>query len=97
MLRTTIPLLYLPLALAKRLNAKPWRDHVAAWDILFEHADRCIKQLSQKVRNIPEARREYSGILTQLLLRSKLPVDIIKANVTELMVGSVDTVRAREG
>ncbi|XP_078064643.1 cytochrome P450 11B, mitochondrial-like, partial [Mustelus asterias] len=91
MLQTTIPLLYLPPGLARRLNLKPWRDHVAAWDYLFQHADQCIKQLCEKVRNIPEGRVQYSGILTELLLKSQLPVDIIKANVTELMVGSVDT------
>ncbi|XP_067878845.1 cytochrome P450 11B, mitochondrial-like [Heterodontus francisci] len=91
MLRTTIPLLHLPLQLVKRLNMKPWRDHVAAWDILFEHADQCVEQLVQKFKNTLEVQQEYSGILSELLLHSKLPVDIIKANVTELMVGSVDT------
>ncbi|XP_041035615.1 cytochrome P450 11B, mitochondrial-like [Carcharodon carcharias] len=91
MLSTTIPLLHLPVKLVKWLNIKPWRDHVAAWDTIFEHTDQCIQRFSQKMKNVPEAQWQYSGIFAELLLHSKLPLDTIKANVTDLMVGSVDT------
>ncbi|XP_048450153.1 cytochrome P450 11B, mitochondrial-like, partial [Rhincodon typus] len=92
MLQTTILLLYIPLELAKWLNVKPWRDHMAAWDFLFEHADQCFGQLMHKLQNVPEGERKYLGIIPELIHQSKLPVDIIKANSVELMVGSVETV-----
>uniref|UniRef100_UPI00398F8C03 cytochrome P450 11C1 isoform X2 n=1 Tax=Pristiophorus japonicus TaxID=55135 RepID=UPI00398F8C03 len=91
MLRTTLPLLYMPLEPAKRLGLKAWRDHVAAWDMLFQHAHQSIMQLRQRVKSDPADQPPYAGIITELLLHSKLPVDIITANGTELMVGSVDT------
>ncbi|XP_059498924.1 cytochrome P450 11B, mitochondrial-like [Stegostoma tigrinum] len=91
MLQTTIPLLYIPLELAKWLNVKPWRDHVAAWDFLFEHADQCFGQLLHKLQNVPEGERKYLGIIPELIDQAKLPIDIIKANSVELMVGSVET------
>ncbi|XP_043542594.1 cytochrome P450 11B, mitochondrial-like, partial [Chiloscyllium plagiosum] len=91
MLQTTIPLLYIPLELAKWLNMKPWRDHVAAWDFLFEHADQCFRQLLLKLKNVPEGERQYLGIIPELIHQSKLPIDIIKANSVEMMVGSVET------
>ncbi|KAJ1181361.1 hypothetical protein NDU88_006569 [Pleurodeles waltl] len=42
-------------------------------------------KLNQKNRN------KYSGVLANLLLQDKLPIDDIKATVTELMAGGVDT------
>ncbi|XP_059837136.1 cytochrome P450 11B, mitochondrial [Hypanus sabinus] len=91
MLKTTIPLLYVPPWLARRLGLRAWREHVQVWDDIFEHAHRCLEELLRKVQAVPEAERGYSGILGELLSRSGLPFDIVKANATELMVGSVDT------
>lgn len=34
----------------------------------------------------------YSGVLGQLMEKGKLSLDLIKANITELMAGGVDTV-----
>ncbi|RLV63680.1 hypothetical protein DV515_00018026 [Chloebia gouldiae] len=36
--------------------------------------------------------QEYVGILGNLILRDKLPLDDIRASVTEMMAGGVDTV-----
>ncbi|XP_051901666.1 cytochrome P450 11B, mitochondrial-like [Pristis pectinata] len=91
MLRTTTPLLHIPAWLYRGLRLRAWRDHVHTWDIIFEHADRCMKELVRKVQNVPEAERGYQGVLGELVSRSKLPFNVIKANSTELMVGSVDT------
>lgn len=35
MFKTTSPMLYIPPALLKQLGAKVWRDHVEAWDGIF--------------------------------------------------------------
>lgn len=36
---------------------------------------------------------QYSGVLGQLMEKGQLSLDLIKANVTEMMAGGVDTVR----
>ena len=35
MFKTTSPMLYIPPALLKQIGAKVWRDHVEAWDGIF--------------------------------------------------------------
>lgn len=40
MFHTTSPMLYLPPALLRHLNAKTWRDHVQAWDAIFTQGER---------------------------------------------------------
>uniref|UniRef100_H3B0K9 steroid 11beta-monooxygenase n=1 Tax=Latimeria chalumnae TaxID=7897 RepID=H3B0K9_LATCH len=91
MLSTTVPMLYIPPSFLKLINAKLWRDHIAAWDVIFEHADVCIHNIYNKFRQGPKLQKQYSGILAELLLQAKMPLNNVKANVTELMAGSVDT------
>ncbi|PIO14566.1 hypothetical protein AB205_0130190 [Aquarana catesbeiana] len=52
-------------------------------------ADRCIQNIYQEYCLGQE--RGYSGIMAELLLQAELPLDSIKANITELMAGGVDT------
>lgn len=35
MFKTTSPMLYIPPALLRQIGAKVWRDHVNAWDGIF--------------------------------------------------------------
>lgn len=35
MFKTTSPMLYIPPALLRQVGAKVWRDHVEAWDGIF--------------------------------------------------------------
>lgn len=135
MFHTTSPMLYLPPALLRGLNARTWRDHVHAWDAIFTQgelssspvapeatgtgqghpqvpplvvapappgtmplfapADKCIQNVYRDLRLQRKGSREYGGILSSLLLQDKLPLDDIKASVTEMMAGGVDTVRGR--
>ncbi|NXP75759.1 CP11B protein, partial [Ramphastos sulfuratus] len=37
MLSTTLPLLFVPPPLLRRINPPLWRDHLAAWDVIFQH------------------------------------------------------------
>ncbi|NXG40471.1 CP11B protein, partial [Dromaius novaehollandiae] len=37
MLRTTLPLLFVPPGLLRCLDHRLWRDHMAAWDAIFQH------------------------------------------------------------
>ncbi|NXQ60396.1 CP11A protein, partial [Anthoscopus minutus] len=75
MFHTTAPMLYLPPALLRRLNTRTWRDHVQAWDAIFSQGHG----------------REHLGVLGSLILRDKLALDDIRASVTEMMAGGVDT------
>lgn len=53
-------------------------------------ADKCIQNIYQEF--CLGKPRKYSGIMAELLVQAELPLDSIKANVTELTAGGVDTV-----
>ncbi|XP_075703753.1 cytochrome P450 11B, mitochondrial-like [Rhinoderma darwinii] len=89
MIKTTLPLLYFPHQLMRLSDSRVWNEHMTSWDIIFEQADRCIQNIYQEFCLGQE--RGYSGIMAELLLQGELPLDSIKANVTELMAGGVDT------
>ncbi|XP_077433077.1 cytochrome P450 11C1 [Vanacampus margaritifer] len=87
MLATTVPLLYLPAPLLERLGASLWTQHATAWDHIFTHAEARMKRgLSCKAQA-----GEIPGVLGQLLEKGQLSREAIKANITELMAGAVDT------
>ncbi|CAI5778793.1 cytochrome P450 11B, mitochondrial-like [Podarcis lilfordi] len=52
-------------------------------------ADKCIQNIYQEF--CLGQPRKYSGIMAELLLQEEMPLDSIKANMTELTAGSVDT------
>ncbi|XP_030076571.1 cytochrome P450 11B, mitochondrial [Microcaecilia unicolor] len=89
MLKTTLPLLYMPHGLLQWTKSKLWQEHIDAWDVIFSHADKSIQNIYQDFCLGQE--RKYSGIMAELLLQAELSLDSIKANVTELMAGGVDT------
>ncbi|XP_029959623.1 cytochrome P450 11B, mitochondrial-like [Salarias fasciatus] len=98
MLSTTQPLLYLPPRLLLRIGAPLWTQHATAWDHIFSHAEariqRAYQRLSSSQGGEPEAGASggrYTGVLGQLMEKGKLSLELIKANVTELMAGGVDT------
>ncbi|NP_001120846.1 cholesterol side-chain cleavage enzyme, mitochondrial [Taeniopygia guttata] len=91
MFHTTAPMLYLPPALLRRLRSRTWREHVHAWDAIFCQADKCIQNVYRDLRLQRKSSQEYMGILGNLILRDKLPLDDIRASVTEMMAGGVDT------
>ncbi|XP_020784490.2 cholesterol side-chain cleavage enzyme, mitochondrial [Boleophthalmus pectinirostris] len=91
MFKTTSPMLYVPPGLLRRLGSRVWRDHVDAWDGIFNQADRCIQNIYRQLRQDAAHSSKYPGVLASLLLLDKLSIEDIKASVTELMAGGVDT------
>ncbi|XP_051917356.1 cholesterol side-chain cleavage enzyme, mitochondrial [Hippocampus zosterae] len=91
MFKTTSPMLYIPPALLRLIRAKVWLDHVDAWDGIFNHADRCIQNIYSQLRQENGHTKKYPGVLASLLMLDKLSIEDIKASVTELMAGGVDT------
>ncbi|XP_063055949.1 cytochrome P450 11B, mitochondrial [Engraulis encrasicolus] len=105
MLATTPPLLYLPPRLLHRVRAPLWTQHATAWDCIFSHAqarvergyERVQVEQSGGVRGLLGASSSggvegrFGGVLGQLLEKGQLSLELIKANITELMAGSVDT------
>ncbi|XP_078541196.1 cholesterol side-chain cleavage enzyme, mitochondrial-like [Lissotriton helveticus] len=91
MFQTTSPMLYIPPELLRAIKSRIWTDHIEAWDVIFTQADKCIQNIYRDLRLKKENRKEYSGVLANLLLQDKLHIDDIKASVTELMAGGVDT------
>lgn len=53
----------------------------------------CQRLSPSQRRGSEAATGQYSGVLGQLLEKGQLSLDLIKANITELMAGGVDTVR----
>ncbi|XP_064010377.1 cytochrome P450 11B, mitochondrial-like [Pogoniulus pusillus] len=49
MLSTTLPLLFVPPPLLRRINPPLWRDHLAAWDVIFQHADNSIQRICREL------------------------------------------------
>ncbi|XP_041966201.1 cholesterol side-chain cleavage enzyme, mitochondrial-like [Alosa sapidissima] len=95
MFKTTTPMLYIPPGLLRRLGSRVWTEHVEAWDVIFNQADRCIQNIYRELRT---SKREdtvdqgkYPGVLANLLMLDKLSIEDIKASITELMAGGVDT------
>ncbi|KAM8868909.1 LOW QUALITY PROTEIN: cytochrome P450 11C1 [Spinachia spinachia] len=97
MLATTPPLLYLPPRLMLLLGAPLWTQHARAWDHIFSHAEARIQKGYQRLSSSQArgseagAGGQYTGVLGQLMEKGQLSLDLIKANVTELMAGGVDT------
>ncbi|XP_041798102.1 cytochrome P450 11B, mitochondrial [Chelmon rostratus] len=98
MLATTPPLLYLPPRLLLRIGAPLWTQHASAWDHIFSHAEARIQRGYQRLSSTQgrgseagAAGGQYTGVLGQLMEKGQLSLDLIKANITELMAGGVDT------
>ncbi|KAL8196925.1 UNVERIFIED_CONTAM: hypothetical protein K2H54_002060 [Gekko kuhli] len=91
MFHTTGPMLYIPPGFLRRINSKTWQDHIKAWDVIFMLADKCIQKIYRDLRLNQKSPKDYMGLLASLLLRDKLPIEDIKASVTEMMAGGVDT------
>lgn len=58
-------------------------------------ADRCIQKIYRQLRQETGTPKKYPGVLASLLMLDKLSIEDIKASVTELMAGGVDTVRKK--
>uniref|UniRef100_A0A8D3AWV9 steroid 11beta-monooxygenase n=1 Tax=Scophthalmus maximus TaxID=52904 RepID=A0A8D3AWV9_SCOMX len=98
MLATTPPLLYLPHRLLLCIGAPQWTRHATAWDHIFSHAEARIQRAYQRLSSSQgrgsetgAAGGQYIGVLGQLMEKGQLSLDLIKANITELMAGGVDT------
>lgn len=58
-------------------------------------ADRCIQNIYRQLRQENDNQKKYPGVLASLLMLDKLSIEDIKASVTELMAGGVDTVKKK--
>ncbi|XP_061675637.1 cytochrome P450 11B, mitochondrial [Syngnathoides biaculeatus] len=94
MLTTTVPLLYLPSPLLVYIGTSLWNQHATAWDHIFSHAEARMKRGFQRLSSGPAPSSDAgksSGVLGKLLEKGQLSGEAIKANITELMAGAVDT------
>ncbi|XP_011823933.1 cholesterol side-chain cleavage enzyme, mitochondrial isoform X2 [Macaca fascicularis] len=91
MFHTSVPMLNLPPDLFRLFRTKTWKDHVAAWDVIFSKADMYTENFHWELRQKGNVHHDYRGILYRLLGDSKMSFEDIKANVTEMLAGGVDT------
>ncbi|XP_020021213.1 cholesterol side-chain cleavage enzyme, mitochondrial [Castor canadensis] len=90
MFHSSVPMLSLPPGLFRFFRTKTWRDHTAAWDLIFSKADKYIQNFYWDLRHKRDFNK-YPGILYRLLGSNKMPFENIQANITEMLAGGVDT------
>ncbi|XP_075391952.1 cholesterol side-chain cleavage enzyme, mitochondrial [Tenrec ecaudatus] len=90
MFHTSVPMLSLPPDLFRLFRTKTWRDHVAAWDVIFSKAEQYTQNFCWDLKH-KRVFDNYPGILYRLLGNTKLPFEDVKANITEMLAGGVDT------
>uniref|UniRef100_A0A8D2JMS1 Cholesterol side-chain cleavage enzyme, mitochondrial n=1 Tax=Sciurus vulgaris TaxID=55149 RepID=A0A8D2JMS1_SCIVU len=88
---TSVPMLSLPPDLFRLFRTKTWKDHAAAWDVIFNKAERYTQNFYWDLRQKRDLSDRYRGILYSLLESNKLSFQDIQANITELLAGGVDT------
>ncbi|KAG8514587.1 LOW QUALITY PROTEIN: Cholesterol side-chain cleavage enzyme, mitochondrial, partial [Galemys pyrenaicus] len=87
---TSVPMLHLPPGLFRLFRTKTWKDHTAAWDVIFDKAGMYTQNFYWDLKQ----KRDYScyrGILYRLLENNKMLLEDVQANVTEMLAGGVDT------
>nr|XP_035936327.1 cholesterol side-chain cleavage enzyme, mitochondrial isoform X2 [Halichoerus grypus] len=90
MFHTSVPMLNFPPDLFRLFKTKTWRDHVAAWDVIFNKAEIYTQNFYWDLRQKRDV-SNYPGILHRLLKNNKLLLEDVKANITEMLAGGVDT------
>ncbi|XP_030891582.1 cholesterol side-chain cleavage enzyme, mitochondrial isoform X2 [Leptonychotes weddellii] len=90
MFHTSVPMLNFPPDLFRLFKTKTWRDHVAAWDVIFNKAEIYTQNFYWDLRQKRDV-NNYPGILHSLLKNNKLLFEDVKANITEMLAGGVDT------
>ncbi|XP_032720929.1 cholesterol side-chain cleavage enzyme, mitochondrial isoform X1 [Lontra canadensis] len=90
MFHTSVPMLTFPPELFRLFKSKTWRDHVAAWDVIFNKAEIYTQNFYWDLRQKRDV-NNYPGILHRLLKNNKLLFEDVKANITEMLAGGVDT------
>ncbi|XP_036204513.1 cholesterol side-chain cleavage enzyme, mitochondrial isoform X2 [Myotis myotis] len=76
--------------LFRLFRTKTWRDHVAAWDVIFSKAEKYTQNFYLDLRQKRDF-NNYPGVLYSLLRNNKLLFEDVKANITEMLAGGVDT------
>lgn len=90
MFHTSVPMLNLPPGLLRFFRTKTWRDHVAAWDVIFDKAEKYTQNFYRDLSNKQDF-SNYPGVLYSLLRGKKMSFENIQANITEMLAGGVDT------
>ncbi|XP_004407864.1 PREDICTED: cholesterol side-chain cleavage enzyme, mitochondrial [Odobenus rosmarus divergens] len=90
MFHTSVPMLNFPPDLFRLFKTKTWRDHVAAWDVIFNKAEIYTQNFYWDLKQKRDV-NNYLGILHCLLKNNKLLFEDVKANITEMLAGGVDT------
>lgn len=80
----------------KKLNTKPWRTHVKSWDTIYSVAtqlfDNKIAEINEALKNGELEKENAVGFLQHMISHTKLSMDEIHVNTTELLLAGVDTV-----
>ncbi|XP_048068668.1 cytochrome P450 11B1, mitochondrial-like isoform X1 [Ursus arctos] len=89
MLKSTTQLMFMPRGLSRWTSTKVWKEHFESWDYIFQYANNAIQKIYQELAlGRPQ---HYSGIVGELLMRSDMTLEAVRANSIELTAGSVDT------
>ncbi|XP_070579267.1 uncharacterized protein [Ptychodera flava] len=92
---TSVLLFKFPASLQSALRTKPWRKHVKGWDAVFDYVIKRIDEKMDEVQSLEEKDElpspENLDIVQHLILQSDLSTDMIYSQMTEVLMGAIDT------
>ncbi|XP_063086497.1 cytochrome P450 11B1, mitochondrial isoform X1 [Cavia porcellus] len=86
--KTTTQLMFLPRSLSRWMRSQAWKEHFEAWDYISEYAE---NRIQKKYEELARGCSQYNSIVANLMLQGNLPLRAMKANIMDLVAGSVDT------
>lgn len=75
----------------KKFNTKPWRTHVEAWDTIYSFATELFEKKIDEIQNGHVEKDAVAGFLRHMIAHTKLDMDEVYVNTTELLLSGVDT------
>lgn len=89
--RSTEKVIYFPSIIAKIVIPKWFKMHDNAWRTIFSTGKRLIDKKMTEISERLEKGEEIDGFLPAMISDSKLTREELYANISELMLGAVDT------
>lgn len=89
--RTTEKIFAFPLWLAKYISPASYKAHVKAWRTIFATGTKLIDEKMEEIQKKLDKGEEVDGFLSTLLASKSLSQSEVYANISELMLGAVDT------
>ncbi|XP_006872445.1 PREDICTED: cytochrome P450 11B1, mitochondrial-like [Chrysochloris asiatica] len=89
MMDSSVKLISVPQSLSRWTRTSVWEEHFQAWDNIFHFVNKAMHRTYQELAL--NSLQHYRSIVAEELLDSEMSLDILKTNVVDLTVGSIET------